>query len=42
MQITINRGGENYGPYSLEEIQKLLTNGTLQESDLGYYEGASN
>ena len=42
MQITINRDGENHGPYPLEEVQRLLANGTVQENDLGYYEGAAN
>lgn len=42
MQITINRDGENHGPYPLEEVQRLLANGAVQESDLGYYEGAAN
>ena len=28
--------------FSLEEVQKLLANGVVQENDLGYYEGATN
>ena len=42
MQITINRGGENHGPYSLEQARELLGNGTLQETDLAHYEGAAD
>ena len=42
MQITINRDGENFGPYSLEEVRDLLANGTLKETDLAYTEGSEN
>ena len=42
MQITINRAGENHGPYSLEQTRELLANGTLQETDLAHYEGAAD
>jgi len=42
MQITINRAGENHGPYSLEQARELLANGTLQETDLAHYEGAAD
>lgn len=39
MPITINRDGENHGPYTPEEIRDLLTNGTLKEDDLAHEEG---
>ena len=42
MQITINRDGENFGPYSLEEVRDLLANGTLKETDLAHTEGSEN
>ena len=42
MQITINRGGENHGPYTIEQARELLANGTLQEADLAHYEGAAD
>ncbi len=42
MQITINRDGDNHGPYSIEQTRELLANGTLQESDLAHYEGAAD
>ena len=42
MQITINRAGDNHGPYSLEQARELLANGTLQETDLAHYEGAAD
>jgi hypothetical protein len=42
MQITINRAGDNHGPYSIEQARELLTNGTLQDNDLAHYEGAAD
>ena len=42
MQITINRDGENFGPYSLDEVRDLLANGTLKETDLAHTEGSEN
>ena len=42
MQITINRAGDNHGPYSLEQARELLANGTLQETDRAHYEGAAD
>lgn len=39
MPITINRDGENHGPYTPEEIRDLLANGTLKEDDLAHEEG---
>ena len=42
MPITINRDGENFGPYTTEEIRDLLANGTLKEDDLAHEEGTEN
>ncbi len=42
MQITINRDGENFGPYSLEEVRDLLANGTLKGTDLAHTGGSEN
>ena len=42
MQITINRDGENFGPYSLEEVRGLLANSTLKGTDLAHTEGSEN
>jgi uncharacterized protein (TIGR00266 family) len=42
MQITINRNGENHGPYALEQVREMLANGTLQPTDLAHYEGATD
>lgn len=39
MPITINRDGENHGPYTPEEVRDLLANGTLKEDDLAHEEG---
>jgi len=42
MNIFIHRDGENYGPYTLEEIQEYLGNGTLIENDLAWHEGLAD
>lgn len=39
MQIHIERGGEAHGPYSLEQVQELLTTGALLAEDNAWYEG---
>ena len=33
MQVHVDRGGERYGPYSLEDVNAYLTNGTLLPTD---------
>ncbi len=40
MQITINRDGQNYGPYTVEQLQQMLQAGRAQLTDLANYEGA--
>lgn len=42
MNITIARGGEQYGPYTLEEAQGYLASGHLSYSDLYWTEGMSD
>lgn len=42
MQIHINRDGQNYGPYSLDETRQYLASGNLVETDLAWFEGAPN
>lgn len=41
MQITINRDGQNYGPYTVEQLQQMLQAGRAQLTDLAHYEGAA-
>ena len=41
MQITINRDGQNYGPYTVEQLQQMLQAGRAQLTDLANYEGAA-
>ena len=41
MQITINRNGENFGPYPLEQVREMLTSGSIQGTDMAHYEGAA-
>lgn len=42
MQIHINRDGQNYGPYSLDEARQYLASGNLIDTDLAWFEGAAN
>lgn len=41
MQITIKRDGQNYGPYTVEQLQQMLQAGRAQLTDLANYEGAA-
>jgi Tfp pilus assembly major pilin PilA len=42
MQIHIHREGQNFGPYSLEEVNAYLQSGNLGAGDLAWYEGAAD
>ena len=42
MQITINRDGENHGPYALEQVREMLADGSLRETDLAHFEGSED
>ncbi|MCE3004601.1 MAG: DUF4339 domain-containing protein, partial [Xanthomonadaceae bacterium] len=42
MQIHINRDGQNYGPYTLDEARQYLASGNLIDTDLAWFEGAAN
>ncbi|MFO0041626.1 MAG: DUF4339 domain-containing protein, partial [Pseudomonadota bacterium] len=42
MQIHINRDGQNFGPYTLDEARQYLASGNLIETDLAWFEGAAN
>jgi len=41
MQITINRGGEQHGPYTVEQVKQMLASGQLTATDLAFTEGMS-
>lgn len=40
MQIYLNKDEERIGPFALEEVNRQLAAGTLQPSDLAWYEGS--
>ena len=42
MQVHIDRGGERFGPYSLEEINAYLANGTLLHADKAWQGGMTD
>lgn len=39
MDIYITRDGQEYGPYTLEDVSAHLINGDLNENDLAWHEG---
>ena len=41
MQIYVGKGGQQLGPFSLEEINRKLADGSFAASDLAWYEGAA-
>ena len=41
MNITISRDGQNYGPYTLDQVKEYLGNGTLNESDLAWHDDST-
>ena len=42
MQIHINRNGQQFGPYSTEELQAYLQQGTIAVTDWAWHEGLAN
>ena len=42
MKIHIDRNGERFGPYSIEEINAYLAAGTLLPSDLAWKDGMTD
>jgi hypothetical protein len=42
MQIHVDRGGERYGPYSLEDVIAYLANGTLLPTDQAWQDGMTD
>lgn len=41
MQIYVGKNGQQLGPFSLEEINRKLADGTFAGTDLAWYEGAA-
>jgi hypothetical protein len=41
MQIYVGKSGQQLGPFSIEEINRKLADGTLAGTDLAWYEGAA-
>ena len=41
MQIYVGKNGQQLGPFSIEEINRKLADGTFAGSDLAWYEGAA-
>src|SRR5256714_1949822 len=41
MQIYVGKNGQQLGPFSLEEVNRKLTDGTFAATDLAWYEGAA-
>ena len=42
MQVHIDRNGERYGPYSHEQVNAYLANGTLLPTDLAWHDGMAD
>ena len=42
MQVHIDRNGERYGPYSIEDINAYLANGTLLPTDVAWQDGMTD
>ena len=42
MQIHINRNGQQFGPYSAEELQAYLQQGAIEVTDWAWHEGLDN
>ena len=42
MQVHIDRNGKRFGPYSIEDINAYLANGTLLPTDLAWQDGMTD
>jgi Ca2+-binding EF-hand superfamily protein len=42
MQIHIDRGGQRFGPYSIEQVKAHLADGTILPTDLGWTDGMTD
>ena len=40
MQIHIHRDGQDFGPYTLEQVNQYLIDGSVVASDMAWYDGA--
>ena len=41
MLIHVNRGGEQFGPYTIEDLNAYLAQGSILSTDQAWYEGAA-
>jgi hypothetical protein len=41
MEIIIHRDGENFGPYTTNQIKEYLKDGTLIDTDLAWHNGCN-
>lgn len=41
MQVYVGKGGQQLGPFPIEEINRKLADGTFSATDLAWYEGAA-
>ena len=42
MQVHIDRGGQRFGPYSVEQVNPHLADGTILPTDLGWTDGMTD
>lgn len=42
MQIHVDRGGQRFGPYEVEEVNAYLASGSLLDTDLGWTDGMTD
>ena len=42
MQVHVDRGGERFGPYSIEDVNTYLASGTLLPTDLAWHDGMTD
>ena len=42
MEITVNKDGQDLGPYSLEDLQAELATGNISQEDHAWYEGCED
>src|SRR5262245_10929112 len=40
MRILVNRGGQQLGPFSLEELRAPVSDGSISQQDLAWWEGS--